>query len=86
MIFRLDTFLTNISSCGYSLDDNSFTGTIPAKLSTLTYLYELWLQNNELVGTLPEVIYRDLSNAYSIRVEGNDLDSCPANQPVVICS
>jgi hypothetical protein len=67
------------------IDDNDLTGTIPSELSMLDGLYELWLQNNNFVGTVPASIYEDLTMAYSIRVEGNDLDECPQNQQFVIC-
>jgi hypothetical protein len=68
-----------------TIDDNELTGSIPEELSTMDGLYELWLQNNNLVGTLPATVYQNLVVAYSIRVEGNDLDSCPQDQQFVIC-
>mmetsp|Transcript_31132 Transcript_31132/g.75244 ORF Transcript_31132/g.75244 Transcript_31132/m.75244 type:complete len:93 (-) Transcript_31132:72-350(-) len=67
-------------------DDNLFIGTIPDEFGKMTRLYELWLQNNALIGTLPTPIYEDLLFAYSIRVEGNSIDGCPADAENVQCS
>ena len=52
----------------------------------MTRLYELWLQNNALIGTLPTPIYEDLLFAYSIRVEGNSIDNCPVDADNVKCT
>jgi hypothetical protein len=63
-----------------------FIGTIPKEFAQMTRLYELWLQNNALIGTLPAPIYEDLVFAYSIRVDGNSIDKCPTDARNVKCT
>ena len=76
------------SSDSFDTDDNQFIGTIPSHLSNLRNLYELWLQNDDLIGTLPESIYQQngATFLYSLRVDGNDIDECPHDVPIVQCS
>jgi hypothetical protein len=49
-------------------------------------LYEIWLNDNKLTGTLPSSIYTELPLVYSIRIGGNDLDDCPDEQLTVFCT
>jgi hypothetical protein len=68
-----------------STDNNSFTGTIPSTLGTLIYLYEIWLHNNDLVGTVPVELYTMLPDVYSIRVDGNSIADCPTDVSFLTC-
>jgi hypothetical protein len=77
------------SSCfgcavGSFLDDNALEGSIPTELAKLSNLEQLWLQNNEFVGTFPQSLL-ELPYIEDIRVERNALHDCPGNETIVTC-
>jgi len=58
-----------------SLFDNRFTGYIPLELSQLTGLEKLFLDENELSGSIPDLLFSKYTEMTDLRFNSNNLDS-----------
>ncbi|KAJ7555362.1 hypothetical protein O6H91_05G033700 [Diphasiastrum complanatum] len=56
---------------GIYLSNKNLTGVIPATISQMTGLQNLWLDNNFLTGSIPDL--SQLSNLKSLHLQNNDL-------------